>query len=62
MLNWITSACIEQAGQAGPLYVNTKISMPNTHLGGGLRFPLKLKKISISSRMLLQYFIIFTYF
>ena len=27
MLNWISSACIELAGQAGPLYVNTKISM-----------------------------------
>ena len=27
MLNWISSACIEQAGQAGPLYVNTTISM-----------------------------------
>ena len=27
MLNWISSACIVQAGQAGPLYVNTTISM-----------------------------------
>ena len=27
MLNWISSACIVLAGQAGPLYVNTKISM-----------------------------------
>ena len=27
MLNWISSACILQAVQAGPLYVNTKISM-----------------------------------
>ena len=30
MLNWISSACIVQAGQAGPLYVNTKISMEET--------------------------------
>ena len=30
MLNWISSACIVQAGQAGPLYVNTKISMFRT--------------------------------
>ena len=27
MLNWISSACIVEAGQAGPLYVNTTISM-----------------------------------
>ena len=27
MLNWISSACIVQAGQAGPLYVNTMISL-----------------------------------
>ena len=27
MLNWISSAWIVQAGPAGPLYVNTKISM-----------------------------------
>ena len=27
MLNWISSACIVLAGQAGPLYVNTTISM-----------------------------------
>ena len=27
MLNWISSACIVLAGQAGPPYVNTKISM-----------------------------------
>ena len=28
MLNWISSACIiVLAGQAGPLYVNTEISM-----------------------------------
>ena len=32
MLNWISSACILLAGQAGPLYVNTKISM---HLANG---------------------------
>ena len=30
MLNWISSACIVQAGQAGPLYVNTTISMVST--------------------------------
>ena len=30
MLNWISSACIVQAGQAGPLYVNTPISMAKT--------------------------------
>ena len=28
MLSRISSACIVQAGQVGPLYVNTKISMP----------------------------------
>ena len=27
MLNWISSACIVLAGQAGPLYMNTTISM-----------------------------------
>ena len=31
MLNWISSACIVLAGQAGPLYVNTKISMDETN-------------------------------
>ena len=31
MLNCISSACIVQAGQAGPLYVNTKISMTSSH-------------------------------
>ena len=30
MLNWISSASIVQAGQASPLYVNTKISMIET--------------------------------
>ena len=33
MLNWISSACIVLAGQAGPLYVNTTISMFNPRLG-----------------------------
>ena len=33
MLNWISSACIVLAGQAGPLYVNTKIAMNSTHVG-----------------------------
>ena len=41
MLNWISIACIVLAGQAGPLYVNTWISMIQTHknvslLGFGL--------------------------
>ena len=31
MLNWFSSACIVQAGQAGSLYVNTMISMMNTY-------------------------------
>ena len=31
MLNWISSACIVLAGQAGPLYVNTTISMVWLH-------------------------------
>ena len=30
MLNWISSACIVLAGQAGPLYVNTTISVAQT--------------------------------
>ena len=33
-LNWISSACIAQAGQAGPLYVNTTISM---HVAFGVK-------------------------
>ena len=32
MLNWISSACIVMAGQTGPLYVNTKISMFSTQV------------------------------
>ena len=31
MLNWISSACIVQVGQAGPLYVNATISMDGTN-------------------------------
>ena len=31
MLNWISSGCIMLAGQAGPLYVNTTISMGSAH-------------------------------
>ena len=27
IINWISSECFVQAGQASPLYVNTKISM-----------------------------------
>ena len=30
MLNWFSSARIEQAGYAGSLYVNTRISMVTT--------------------------------
>ena len=35
-LNWISSACIVQAAQAGPLYVNTTISMVCSHLPSSL--------------------------
>ena len=54
MLNWISSACNVQAGQAGPLYVKTTISMGKTQVE--VSRWVKVSKYSQVLALLTQFF------